>query len=69
MHKKEIMRLYGRVMQDGYALIPLSVYLKKSNVKIGLGLAKGKKLHDKREASAQKDAAREMDRALKDRGR
>lgn len=65
MHRKEIMRLYGRIKQDGYALIPLSVYFKNSRVKLELGLARGKKLYDKREASAKRDAGREMDRAMK----
>ncbi|SMC86707.1 SsrA-binding protein SmpB [Papillibacter cinnamivorans] len=69
MHKKEILRLYGRIRQDGYALIPLSVYFKNARVKVELGLAKGKKLHDKREAEAEKDARREMDRSMKDRRR
>lgn len=65
MHKREIMRLYGRIKQDGLALIPLSVYLKNSRVKLELGLARGKKLHDKREAAATKSSEREMDRHLK----
>ena len=69
MHKNEIIRLYSRVKQDGYALIPLSVYFKNAKVKVEIGLAKGKKLHDKREAEAEKDARREMDRTMKDRGR
>ena len=67
MHKREIMRLYGLVKQDGYSLIPLSVYFKGSRVKLSIGLCKGKKLYDKREAAAKKDAKREMDRALKQR--
>ena len=67
MHKREIMRLHGRIMQDGLALIPLSVYFKDSRVKLELGLARGKKLHDKREAAAEKSSAREMDRLLKER--
>jgi SsrA-binding protein len=67
MHKREIMRLYGRIKQEGLALIPLSVYFKDSNVKLELGLAKGKKLHDKREAAAERDASREMDRTIKER--
>jgi len=67
MHKREIMRLYGRVKQDGLALIPISVYLKNSMVKIEIGLARGKKLHDKREAAAEKTSAREMDRHIKER--
>ena len=65
MHKKEIMRLYGKVKQDGYALIPLSVYFKDARVKVELGVCKGKKNYDKREASAQRDAKREIDRHMK----
>ena len=67
MHRREIMRLYGKVKQDGYALIPLSVYLKGSLVKVKGGLCKGKKLYDKRQAAAEKDAKRQMDRAMKER--
>ena len=67
MHKREIMRLYGRIKQDGLALIPLSIYFKDSRVKLELGLAKGKKLHDKRESSAKKSSEREIDRQIKDR--
>ena len=66
MHKREIMRLYGRVKQDGMALIPLSVYFSGPRVKVELGLCKGKKLHDKRDAAAERDAKRVMDRALKE---
>jgi SsrA-binding protein len=66
MHKREIMRLYGRVKQDGMALIPLSVYFSGQLVKVELGLCKGKKLHDKRDAAAERDAKRVMDRALKE---
>ena len=69
MHRREIDRLYARVQRDGYALIPLSVYLKGPYVKVELGLAKGKKLHDKRDAERQRDADREMDRAVKDKSR
>ena len=67
MHKKEILKLNAKVMQEGVALIPLSVYFKDSRVKVEVGLCKGKKLYDKREAAARKDAKREMDRALKQR--
>jgi SsrA-binding protein len=67
LHKREINRLYGRVKLDGYALIPLSVYLKGPYVKIDLGLCKGKQRHDKRDAAAQRDAGREMERAMKER--
>ena len=66
MHKREIMRLYGRVKQDGMALIPLSVYFSGPRVKVELGLCKGKKLHDKRDAAAERDAKRVIDRALKE---
>ena len=69
MHKREIMRLFGRMKQDGYALIPLAIYFKGPRVKVELGLAKGKKLYDKRESSAKRDAKREMDRAMKTRNR
>ncbi len=67
MHKREIMRLYGKVMQEGYALIPLSLYFSGCRVKVELGLCKGKKLHDKRDADAERSARREMDKALKGR--
>ena len=67
MHKREIMRLFGKVKQDGYALIPLSVYLKGSRVKVKVGLCKGKKLYDKRQVSAEKDAKRQIERAMKER--
>ena len=58
MHKREIMRLYGKVKQDGYALIPLSVYFRGSLVKVEVALARGKKLYDKRDDAAKKDAQR-----------
>lgn len=67
LHRREIMRLYGKVKQEGYALIPLSVYFKGSRVKINLGLCKGKKLYDKRQAAAERDAKRQIDRAMKER--
>ena len=69
MHKREITRLYGKVQREGYALIPLSLYFRGALVKVELGLCKGKKLHDKRDSQAQKDAKREIDRTLKDRNR
>lgn len=65
MHKREIMRLFGKVKQDGYSLIPLSVYFKDSRVKLEIGLAKGKKLYDKRDSAAAQDAKREIDRTMK----
>ena len=67
MHKREIMKLYGKIKQDGYALIPLSIYLSRAKVKLEIGLAKGKKLYDKRESAAKRDAKREMDRTMKSR--
>ena len=67
MHKREIMRLFGKVKQDGYSLIPLSVYFKGSRAKINVGLCKGKKLYDKRQSAAEKDAKRQIDRAMKER--
>ena len=67
MHKREIMRLYGKVKQDGYSLIPLSVYLKRGRVKVKIGLCKGKKLYDKRQSAAERDARRQIDRAMKER--
>ena len=69
MHKREIMKLLGQVKQDGLTLIPISVYFKGSRVKVQVGLCKGKKLHDKRDAMAQRDAKRTIDRELKMRNR
>lgn len=65
MHRKEINRLFGKVKQDGLTLIPLSLYFKGSIVKVQLGLCKGKKLYDKREDAAKKDAKRQIERAVK----
>ena len=65
MHKREIMRLYGKIKQDGLALIPLSAYFKNSLVKLELGLARGKKIHDKRDTAAERSSSREMARAIK----
>ncbi|WP_277103064.1 SsrA-binding protein SmpB [Clostridium phoceensis] len=69
MHKREILRLFARIRQDGYSLIPLSIYFRGPRVKLELGLAKGKKLYDKRDSAAARDAKREMDRAIKSRNR
>jgi len=66
MHKREIMKLYGQIKQDGLAIIPLSVYFKGPLVKVELGLCKGKKMHDKRESTARREAEREMDRNIKE---
>lgn len=65
MHKREINRLFSKVKLDGYALIPLSLYFNNSMVKVELGLCKGKKLYDKREAEAKKSAKRDIERAIK----
>ena len=65
VHRREISRLYGKVKQDGYALIPLSVYFKNSHVTLEIGLCTGKKLYDKRQDAAIRDAKREMERAMK----
>ncbi|MBQ3103188.1 MAG: SsrA-binding protein SmpB [Oscillospiraceae bacterium] len=65
MHKREINRLHALVKQDGYTLVPLSVYFKDSRVKVEVGLCKGKKNYDKRDAIAKRDAAREIDRTMK----
>lgn len=65
MHKKEILNLFNQVRLQGYSLIPLSLYFKGSNVKVEIGLCKGKKLYDKRADIAKKDAKRNMDRAIK----
>ena len=66
MHKREIMRLFGIVKQDGYSLIPLSLYFKGSRVKVQVGLCRGKKLYDKREDAAKRDMKREAQRSLKE---
>lgn len=67
LHKREIMRLYGLVKQNGYSLIPISVYLKGSLVKVQVGLCKGKKLYDKRADMATREAKRDIERAIKER--
>ena len=65
MHKREIMKLTGLVSREGYTLVPLSLYFKGSRVKMALGLCKGKKLYDKRESIAKRDADRDIERAMK----
>ena len=67
MHKREIAKLNAAVMQDGVAIIPLSLYFKDSRVKVEIGLCKGKKLYDKRNDDAKKVALRDMERVLKER--
>jgi SsrA-binding protein len=69
MHKKEIGRLFGKVKQKGLTLVPLKLYFKGGRVKVELALAKGKRLYDKRDAEAEKDAKRHMERAVRDRNR
>ena len=64
MHKKEIRQLYAKVKKEGLTIIPLSVYFKNGRAKLEIGLCKGKKLYDKREVAAKKDAERKIERAL-----
>lgn len=66
LHKKEINKLFGKIKQDGLTLVPLSLYYKGPRVKMELGLCKGKKLYDKRDDAAKRDAKRNIDRAMKD---
>ena len=66
MHKREIMKLHGLVAQKGMSLIPLSLYFKNSHVKVELGLCRGKKMYDKRDSIAERDANREIDRKMKE---
>ena len=67
MHKREIMKLTGLVSRDGYTLVPLSLYFKGSRVKMSLGLCRGKKLYDKRDSMAKRDADRIIEREMKNR--
>lgn len=67
MHKREIYKLQAAVQRDGYALVPLSLYFKNAKVKMEVGIAKGKKLYDKRASMAERDAKRDMDRVMKTR--
>ena len=66
MHKREILKLFSAIKQDGLTLIPLSVYLKGQRVKVQVGLCKGKKLYDKRDDAAKKSMKRDIDRAMKE---
>ena len=68
MHKRQIMKLYGQVKQEGLTLAPLKLYFVRGRVKVELALCKGKKLYDKRDAAAAKDARREMERAFRGKG-
>jgi SsrA-binding protein len=67
LHKKEINKLYGEVKEEGYALIPLKLYLKNGFCKVLIGLAKGKKNYDKRHSLKEKEAKRDIERAFRDR--
>ncbi len=67
MHKKEILKLFGLIGQKGYTLVPLQLYFKGSHVKVQIGLCRGKKLYDKRDADAERQATRDIDRHMKDR--
>ena len=66
MHKREIIKLNARIMQDGVALIPLALYLKDGKVKVELSLCKGKKLHDKRDSEAERESKRDIERMMKE---
>ena len=66
MHKREIMKINGMLTQKGYTLVPLSLYFSGKNVKIELGLCRGKKLYDKRDSIAAKEVNREIDRKVKE---
>ena len=65
LNKRELNKLFGKVKQDGYSLVPISLYFKGSFVKLELGLGKGKKLYDKRQDIAKKDAERRMQKAIR----
>ena len=64
LNRRELNKLFGKVKQDGYSLVPISLYFKGSLVKLELGLGKGKKLYDKRQDIAKKDAERRMQKAM-----
>ncbi|RQW83016.1 MAG: SsrA-binding protein SmpB [Geobacter sp.] len=69
LHKKEIGRLFGKIREQGYSVVPLRLYFKNGLAKVEIGLAKGKKLYDKREVMKEKDQKRDMSQALKERNR
>jgi SsrA-binding protein len=69
LHRKEIARLLSRVQERGYTIIPLKIYLKNRRAKVEIALARGKRQYDKREAIAKREAGRQIERALKERGR
>ncbi|MDI3316606.1 MAG: SsrA-binding protein SmpB [Bacillota bacterium] len=67
LHRREIDRLYGRVRQQGFTLVPLNLYIKRGRAKVELALVRGKKQYDKRRAIAERDARRRIERALRQR--
>ena len=69
LHKREIMKLFGLVKQDGYTLVPTKAYFSGSNIKIEIALAKGKKLYDKRDAAAKRDSDMKIRKALRENNR
>ena len=69
MHKREIRKLHALIQREGYTLVPLAIYFKNARVKVEVGLCKGKKNYDKRDAAAKRDANREIDRTMKERNR
>jgi len=69
LHKAEIEKLFGKMKEKGYSLIPLKLYFKDDKVKVELGLAKGKKLYDKRESIKSKEVSREMAKVMKEKNR
>lgn len=69
LHKAEIIKLQARIEEKGYTVIPLKMYFKEQYIKVEIGVAKGKKLHDKREAAATREAGRDMQRALRERNK
>jgi SsrA-binding protein len=69
LHKREILKLGGKATEKGYTIVPLRAYFKNGRVKVEIGLARGKKAHDKRESIKRKDIERETRQAVRDRGR
>ena len=69
LHKKEIVRLQGKIAQKGYTLIPLKIYFKNGRAKVEVGLAKGKREFEKRESIKEREANREIEKAMKSRNR
>ncbi|HCP45741.1 MAG TPA: SsrA-binding protein, partial [Deltaproteobacteria bacterium] len=67
LHRRELKRLFGKVAQQGYTLVPMQLYFSGGRAKLEVGLGRGKKLHDKRHDEKKRDAKREIDRALKQR--